>query len=389
MSGPVEPLIPDQLTLERLIEEHRLLREAIEHSPMPFAVYDPEDRLLAWNKAYEALYIKTGLPDGFPKGDITYRELVLAQLERQLPPEEIDAALKTRLDHHRMADGAAVERHYAHAGWFQVIKYRTPSGVTAGQGISIEALKEKEAELEAARDAAERERHAKADFLAHMSHELRTPMNGVLGVAELLMKTGLDDRQQALARTIISSGRNLLDVIHNVLELSRLDADALQLDPAALDPVEVVGEIVSLLSPQATQRGLTLEFGHAIPPGTRLLGDAGRIRQIVTNLIGNAIKFTDEGLVTVAIGLVEDADEDSPDLTIEVCDTGIGISPDKKDQIFGKFSQFGSKKRQQQGTGLGLSITKGLVDLMNGTIEVDSTPGEGSVFLCSIPLQRA
>ncbi|TPK85303.1 PAS domain-containing protein [Mesorhizobium sp. B2-4-17] len=257
-----------------------------------------------------------------------------------------------------------------------------------GSTTDITELKQREAELSEARQRAVLADRAKSEFLANMSHEIRTPMNGVLGMAELLAKSNLDAKQKTFTDIIVKSGNALLTIINDILDFSKIDAGQLVLDPAPFNLAEAIEDVATLVSTRAKEKDLELIV--RIEPGLESLfiGDVGRIRQIVTNLLGNAVKFTDEGHV-----LVDVTGERIPTgtrLTISVTDTGIGIPEDKLKQVFEKFSQVDtSSTRRHEGTGLGLAITSRLVELMGGTIGVESAEGKGSTFWFTVTLPRA
>lgn len=242
------------------------------------------------------------------------------------------------------------------------------------------------ADLEVAVRAAEEASVAKSQFLANMSHEIRTPMNGVLGMTEVLKETALDQSQAEFVDTIYTSGTALVTIINDILDFSKIEAGRLELDPTPFDLRSAIEDVALLLSSAAADKGIELSVRYHPRTPNYVVGDAGRIRQILTNLIGNAVKFTHDGYVLIDV--TGGADQDGQaGLTIRVQDTGIGIPEDKQTAIFDEFTQAEeSTTRRFGGTGLGLAITRRLVDAMEGDITLESILGVGSVFQVKLTL---
>ena len=250
-------------------------------------------------------------------------------------------------------------------------------------------VRERTHELEAAKLRAEAANASKSEFMARMSHEIRTPMNGVLGMVELLLDGALSADQRNFAETIQTSGQSLLAIINDVLDFSKIEAGKFELEAVPFNVRELVEQAAKLLRPQAEQKGLALVCTISDQLCPQVVGDPLRLTQILMNLMGNGIKFTEQGEVAVRLRSTEGSDQHVR-LHFEVADTGIGIKPESQKRIFDSFTQEdGSTTRRYGGTGLGLAITRHLVHMMGGQIDLVSQPGDGSTFRFTVSLPAA
>ncbi len=384
--------------LEAAAHSERLSRarllEAIESISEAFSLYDRDDRLVLCNSRYRELAHATRA-DGLV--GMTFEQIIRAAAERGQMPDavgRVDAWVAARVARYRNPTGPYVQQ-LSDGRWLQISERRIKDIGTVAVSTDITELKEAEAEMtramhaaREARGAAEEASRAKSAFLANMSHEIRTPMNGVIGMTGLLLDTDLTAEQREYADTIRRSGEALLAIINDILDFSKIEAGKIDLEEIDFELRLTVESVLELLAERAYGKGLELAYLPYATLPTWVGGDPGRLRQVLTNLVGNAVKFTESGEVVVHSTLVEETDRDAL-IRFAVTDTGIGIAADARERLFQSFSQADSSTtRRYGGTGLGLAISKRLVELMGGTIGVESTPGNGSTFWFTVRLAK-
>ncbi|REC57860.1 response regulator [Rhodosalinus sediminis] len=382
---------PDGGLVTLAVNNTELMRmwSAVEELPDGFVVYDSDDRLVTCNARYRELYAETA-PAMVPGA--TFEELLRYGLARGQYAEAIgreEEWLAERLEKHRAAE-VAIEQQLGDGRWLRIFEKETRDGGRVGLRVDVTALKEQQKALERATERAEAANRAKSAFLANMTHEIRTPMNGVVGMAELLADTELTEDQSLYVETIRASGESLLVIINDVLDYSKIEADRLALHPEPFDLERCIHEIVMLLQPSARDKGLVMLVDYDLFLPTRFVGDPARVRQVLTNLIGNAVKFTPAGHVLVRVTGVPESGDGAAEVIVTVEDTGIGIPAERLEHVFGEFNQVeDDRNRSFEGTGLGLAISRRLIDLMGGQIWVESEEGAGTCFGLRVPLPAA
>ncbi|WP_170762671.1 response regulator [Ruegeria lacuscaerulensis] len=345
-----------------------------------FAFFDDQSRLIGANAAYLSVF--DGVEDVAP--GITYSRILEILTSEGLVDIGSDSAADWQarmLTRWAQPHPEPVVIKLWNGHYFKLIDQRGNGGDVVSLGLNITASVRHEAELKAARERAEAANRAKSAFLANMSHEIRTPMNGIVGMTELMSETPLDEEQRLYLNTIRNSGEALLVIINDVLDYSKIEADKLILHPEQFDFERCILEVAMLLQPSVRDKGLSLLVDYDLFLPTLFVGDPGRVRQVLTNLVGNAVKFTSEGHVLIRVTGVPNPDANICDIHVAIEDTGIGIEADKIRHIFGEFNQVEDERnRQFEGTGLGLAITKRLIALMGGSVWVESEFGQGSCF---------
>jgi PAS domain S-box-containing protein len=375
--------ITERKQLERALSNTlRVMRALLETMPLPVIMRDTDRRVTLVNAAWEKML-------GISRNDIVGKQI--EQYPRKvLSNNHLESDLEV-LQYKRSLRYETVV-HGVDGADYDVIVAKTPlvadDGTVTGLAAVVTDISEQKRiseALEKARVSAESAMHAKSRFLANMSHELRTPLNGVVGMASLLENTALDAKQRRFVRTLKSSAEALVTLINDVLDLSKAEAGKLELSRGPFELRRELEQVVGLFSARAYDKGIEIaaHIGRDVPPVIN--GDPIRLRQVLGNLVNNAVKFTESGAVLVSVTSAPSGDSLAA-LEFSVTDTGVGIAAEVQERIFDAFEQAdGSVTRKFGGTGLGLAISRQLVDLMNGIIGVQSSPGHGSRFWFRIP----
>lgn len=365
-------------TKQALEEYQRILHSAMDALDEAFVIFDQEDRLIYCNDKYRQLY---ALSADLLQPGTRFEDLIRIGAERGQYPDSvgrIDEWVRERMALHSMDRQMLVQR-LPDGRWLRIVEAKTPDGYHVGFRIDI-------TELKLAVEAAEQASQSKSQFLANMSHEIRTPMNAILGMLQLLQGSTLDVRQQDYVTKTEGAARSLLSLLNDILDFSKVEAGKMTLDahPFALD--EMLRDLSVILSANVGSKRLDVLFDVDPDTPRQLVGDDMRLKQILINLGGNAIKFTASGEVVLRIRVLARSESDVT-LSFAVQDSGIGIAPEAQARIFEGFSQAeSSTTRRFGGSGLGLAICQRLVGLMGGQIELHSTPGQGSTFSFKVTL---
>jgi len=374
---------------EKIEVAERRLWHSIQTIQDGFAFFGADSKLIGANGAY--LNTFEGLEEITP--GVSYVRILQLMIDEglintgQLNPDEWRSMMTTRW---LSPTPKPVVIRLWNNNYIKLIDQRGHGGDVVSLALDITSTVQYEEELRSARERAEAANRAKSAFLANMSHEIRTPMNGVVGMAELLNDTKLSDEQRLYSDTIKNSGEALLVIINDVLDYSKIEAEKLVLHSEDFDLERCIHEVVMLLQPTARDKGLAMMVDYDLFLPTRFVGDPGRIRQVLTNLVGNAVKFTKEGHVVLRVTGVPGSDGATCAIHISIEDTGIGIPKDKIKHIFGEFNQVEDERnRQFEGTGLGLAISQRLIEMMGGAVWVESEAGTGSCFGFRVPLPLA
>jgi len=362
------------------------IREALDAMPDGMAFYDSEDRLVLWNHRYAE--VNPELSSTLKVG-MTFREIIQIGLDEDLyadargrQAEWIQERLQSR--------GAltnTMEQRVAGDRWLRVSDRRTAAGGIVTVCTDITDLKNDARALAEARDAAQAANSAKSQFLANMSHEIRTPLNGVIGLAQALARTPLSSQQEEMLGLIQSSGETLQVLLSDILDLARVESGRLELSRATFHLGRAVREAAQLYETSAREKGLQFFVEVAPEADGWIIGDVVRIKQILTNLVSNAVKFTGTGFVSLTAALGPDR-SGLPTLRFSIEDTGIGFDSETRDRLFSRFEQAdGAITRRFGGSGLGLAISRQLAEMMSGDLDCESEPEGGSAFILTIPFE--
>jgi len=391
------------LYLNRLFNRYNRLRAAYNVVDASLLIYDKNRKLVQFNKAAFEYYEKRNTKLSY---GIDESQLVKVATESKFSNAEEKQRWFERVKsirHEHTVSGEPIIVSFnntddpAAAQHQQIILAQLSGGELVEMRTDITKLKEneialaeREQELEKSRDEAQASNRAKSEFLANMSHEIRTPMNGVVGMTELLLDSELSDDQRRYASTVSTSAQSLLTLINDILDFSKVEAGKLELDPETFNMRRMFDDVAAMLAVRTHSKDVELIMNYSPDLPVRFIGDEGRLRQIITNLAGNAVKFTDKGHVAVHVTPVSTSKNGALNIAtfrVDISDTGIGIPQHKQENVFRMFEQVdGASNRRFEGSGLGLAISRRLLQLMNTDISLESEPGVGSTFSFELAL---
>ena len=381
--GTVQDITEEEEIRENMRKSEQRIRFHLDRSPLGYIEWNLGFEVVEWNEAAERIF-------GFTKQDaFAGKAHIIPEDEAEVINQLVADLLSDNGGTHSINTNLTKEGRRITVEWFNTT-LKGEKGEVIGIGSIVQDITQRIEEkkllesyaqdLEVAKEEAESAAKAKSEFLANMSHEIRTPMNGVIGMASILLDTELDEEQQDYVETIVNSGESLLAIINDILNLSKIEAGKIELELVAFNIREVLENTADLLAAKAAEKQIELVLFIAPDVPDEVLGDPTRVQQVLLNLMGNAIKFTDTGYVEVCLN-VDQIDTFSSKLTFQVKDTGIGIAKEKQKRLFQAFTQVdASTSRKYGGTGLGLRISSQLAQLMGGDISVSSIEGVGSTF---------
>jgi len=392
------------LYLNTLFRRFNRLRAAYNVVDAALVIYDKNREVVQFNKSAYEYHKKRGtiLTTGMSEIDLV-EVATESNFDHEMQKKIwLDDAMARRQRHIESGEPITVSFNDSQSrdsiNHQQILLAQLDSGELVEMRTDITKLKtneyelaEREKELEKSRDEAQASNRSKSEFLANMSHEIRTPMNGVVGMTELLLDSDLTDDQRRYASTVSTSAQSLLTLINDILDFSKVEAGKLELDPQAFDMRRMFDDVAAMLAIRTHSKGVELVMDYSPDLPERFIGDEGRLRQIITNLAGNAVKFTDSGHVAVRVSPLDSANTGSSGMTalrVDISDTGIGIPHDKQEHVFRMFEQVdGASNRRFEGSGLGLAISRRLLELMGSDISLVSEPGVGSTFSFDLQLR--
>ncbi len=378
----IENLETEKKNLREIAEARTRLTDAIETISEGFSLYDADDKLVVFNSKYKNNF---AAHSDIIKAGTSFETIARTAAERGKIDDtdgDLDAWLAEKIAQHKASSGTHIQ-HRSDGRWIQVSERRTAEGGVVATYADITEMKQREAELAAARDAADEANRTKSNFLANMSHELRTPLNAIIGYSEILQEDAADKADKGSIedlQKIESAGRHLLGLINNILDLSKIEAGKMDIFIEPIDIKALLSEVVSIVKPLTDKSENSVEVHCPADIGS-FRSDQTKLKQCLLNLLSNASKFTSKGTLTLTV-----AREGASRIRIDVSDTGIGMTPEQLGRLFEAFSQADSSTTKRfGGTGLGLAITKHFCTMLGGDVTVVSAPGKGSTFTIRLP----